>query len=296
MFLRQLRQCLARIVAKVILEEYDARAALRVVEVTGAASGEILRHAGGLALVVTRQHWQPHEVHTHVRASTGLEDFFLHRTGAIEASSIDVGETQSQDRLQSVLVSVELLTPAVRRMPLWRRAVQKESSRPVEARTCVLYFVWLPMLPSDHEGEATGMAQNLAGRGARHFYDPQRRAGIVFFEITLRRYARGTGGVAAEHPFRKRLAAWAAAPQAKARFGIQSCSSRPARMALNVSPAGLVDEANWFLWRGRAPQTDGQFLRNHIRMAVESDWFVEAREGMKLMRSKTRFTLSDQAP
>ena len=33
--------------------------------------------------VVIWKHWQPHEVNANVRASTGLDDFFLHRTGAI---------------------------------------------------------------------------------------------------------------------------------------------------------------------------------------------------------------------
>ena len=104
----QRRQCLVRVFVKMLLDECVSHAPFRVVEMAGATGGKIPRHAGRLALVIRGQHWEPDEVNARVVTSTGLDDFFLHRTGAIKASPSGWRE-QSQDA-QLVLVSVELLT------------------------------------------------------------------------------------------------------------------------------------------------------------------------------------------
>jgi hypothetical protein len=107
MILRQHCKCLTYVVLKVVLNKCDARAPLRIVEMASTAGRKAPRHAAGLALVVTRKHWQPHEVNANVRASTGLDDFFLHRTGAVQASP-SRWRQHCQDA-QFVLVGVELL-------------------------------------------------------------------------------------------------------------------------------------------------------------------------------------------
>ena len=167
--------------------------------------------------------------------------------------------------------------------------MQKEILKASRSSDVRVYFVWLPMLPSDHEGEATGMAQNLAGRGARHFYDPQRRAGIVFVEDHFRDDTReALAALPQEHPFRKRLARWATAPASESPLWDSVLFFPPGAEWHSTSP-----RPDWwtkqigFSGEGEPHKPTGQFLRNHIKDGpVESDWFVEAREGMKLMRSK----------
>src|SRR5881397_3125768 len=76
-----------------------------------------------------------------------------------------------------------------------------------------VYFVWLPMLPGDTQNEATGMARAFDARRSRQFYDPNRLAGIAFAEEHFHGDVReALAALPENHPFRKRLARWAAAP------------------------------------------------------------------------------------
>jgi hypothetical protein len=91
--------------------------------------------------------------------------------------------------------------------------VQKEIVKADRSANVRVYFVWLPMLPSDDESEARGMARRLASSGARHFYDPQRRAGIAFVQDHFQDYIREALAVLPkDHPFRERLAQRAEVP------------------------------------------------------------------------------------
>jgi hypothetical protein len=167
--------------------------------------------------------------------------------------------------------------------------VQKEIVNATRNSDVRVYFVWLPMLPSDNEAEATGMARSLASRHALHFYDPQRRVGIEFVEDQFHDETRGAlAALPQGNPFRKRLARWAAAPP----------SESPLWDAVMFFPPGVEwnstsPRPDWwtkqigFSGEGERDKPTGQFLRNHIKDGpVESDWFVEAREGMKFMRKR----------
>jgi len=168
--------------------------------------------------------------------------------------------------------------------------VQKEIVKAGGSSDMRVYFVWLPMLAGDNESEASGMARNLAlpSRLGRHFYDPKRRAGITFVEDHFRAEARAAlAALSQEDPFRKRLAR-AAAP----------ASDNPLWDAVMFFLPGAEWHAtsprpDWwmkqigFSGEGEGHEPTGQFLRDAIKDGpVESDWFVEAREGMKLMRKR----------
>ncbi len=152
-----------------------------------------------------------------------------------------------------------------------------------------VYFVWLPMLPSDDESEAAGMARKLASPRARHFFDPKRRAGIAFVEDHFHNDTReALAALSEDDPFRKRLARWAAAP----------ASQNPLWDAVMFFPPGVEWDSKsprpewWtkqigFSGEGDRHKPTGQFLRNRIKDGpVESDWFIEAREGLTLMRNR----------
>jgi hypothetical protein len=144
------------------------------------------------------------------------------------------------------------------------------------------------MLAGDNEAEAARMARTIASPRARHFYDPQRRAGTAFVADHFREEAReALAAFPPEHPFHKRLARWAAAQPGE----------NPLWDAVLFFPPGVE-------WGSTSPPPDwwakqigftgdeshkptGQFLRNHIQDGpLESDWFDEAREGMKVMRER----------
>ena len=167
--------------------------------------------------------------------------------------------------------------------------MQKEIVKANQSSNVRVYFVWLPMLPSDNENEGSCMARNLASRRSRHFYDPQRRAGITFVEDHFRNDTReALAALPQEHPFRNRLARWAATPP----------SESPLWDAVLFFPPGVEwhetsPRPDWwtkqigFSGEGEHRKPTGQFLRNHIKDGpVESDWFVETREGMELMRKR----------
>lgn len=148
------------------------------------------------------------------------------------------------------------------------------------------YFVWLPMLSSDDEIDATGMARNLASRRARHFYDPKRRAGIAFVEDHFRDEMReALVALPQEHPLRARLARWAAAPASESPLWDAVMLFAPGVEWIEKSP-----RPDWwtkqisFYGEAERPKPTGRFLHNQVKDgAVESDWFAEAREGMKFM-------------
>jgi hypothetical protein len=161
--------------------------------------------------------------------------------------------------------------------------VQEEIVKANRSSDLRVYFVWLPMLPSDTENDAAGMARTLAARRPRHFYDPNRRAGIAFVEDHFHQETREALAALPEgHPFRKRLARWAAAP----------ASLNPLWDAVLFFPAGAEwneksPRPQWwtkqigFSGEGERGKPTGQFLRNRIKDGpVESDWFVEARKGL----------------
>jgi len=169
------------------------------------------------------------------------------------------------------------------------RAVQKEIVKVSRSSGVRVYFVWLPMLPSDSESEARGMARGLATSRVRHFYDPQRRAGIAFVEDYFHHDMReALAAFPQEHPLRARLARWAAAPASESPLwdavmffapGVEwnEKSPRPDWWAKQIS----------FYGESERPQPTGRFLRNHVKDgSAESDWFAGAREGMKLMRKR----------
>jgi len=150
----------------------------------------------------------------------------------------------------------------------------------------LVYFVWLPMLPSDNESEAGSMMRSLVSSRARHFYDPQLRAGIAFVEDYFHDDTReALTALPKEHPLYERLARWAAAP----------ASERPLWDAVMLFAPGVEwgpksPRPSWwtkqisFYGEGERGKPTGKFLHNHVKDgSVESDWFAEAREGMKLM-------------
>ena len=145
------------------------------------------------------------------------------------------------------------------------------------------------MLPSDDESKATGMARNLAARRTRHFYDPHRRTGISFVEDHFHDDTReALAALPEDHPFRKWLARWAASP----------ASQSPLWDAVMFFPPGVEwnsksPRPDWwtkqigFYGEGENQKPTGQFLRNHVKDGpVESDWFLEAHEGMQYMRKR----------
>ena len=165
------------------------------------------------------------------------------------------------------------------------RAVQKEIVRSRGGSQAQVYFVWLPMLASDNQSQAEAMVRQLGAGPARDFYDPHRRIGIAFVKDHFRAYMHeALSKMPAEHPFHQRLA---------------QALSQPA------DEAPLWDAVLFFApgveWKGTAPRPDwwakqvgfsgenpghatGRFWRSETENGpVESDWFDEARHGVKLM-------------
>jgi hypothetical protein len=167
--------------------------------------------------------------------------------------------------------------------------VQKEIVKADRSANVRVYFVWLPMLPSDDESEARGMARRLASSGARHFYDPQRRAGIAFVQDHFQDYIREALAVLPkDHPFRERLAQRAEVPASESPLWDAVMFFAPGADWNSKSP-----RPDWwakqigFHGEGARGNPTGQFLRNQIKDGpTESDWFAETREGMRLMSKR----------
>ena len=164
--------------------------------------------------------------------------------------------------------------------------MQKEIVAVGRSSNVRVYFVWLPMLPSDNESEASGMARSLASSRARHFYDARRRTGIAFVEDYFQNEMReALAALPKEHPFRARLERWAAARPSENPLWDAVLFFAPGVEWKEKSP-----RPDWwtkqisFYGEGERRQPTGGFLRNQVNDGpVESDWFAEAREGMKLM-------------
>jgi hypothetical protein len=165
--------------------------------------------------------------------------------------------------------------------------VQEEIVKASRSSDVRVYFVWLPMLPTDNESEATGMARKLAPGRACHFYDPKRRVGIALVEEHFHEDTReALAALPEDNPFRQRLARWAAAPASESPLWDAVMFFPPGAEWRSTSP-----RPEWwtkqigFSGEGERHKLTGQFLRNHIKDGpVESDWFVEAREGMNFVR------------
>ncbi len=152
-----------------------------------------------------------------------------------------------------------------------------------------VYFVWLPMLPGDNENEACSIARSFGSSRARHFYDPQRRAGIAFVEDHFQGYMReALATLPKGHPLRERLSRRAKVPASESPLWDAVMFFAPGADWNSKSP-----RPDWwtkqigFYGEGQPHKPTGQFLRNQIKGGpVESDWFAETREGMKLMSKR----------
>ena len=142
------------------------------------------------------------------------------------------------------------------------------------------------MLPGDDENEARSIARSLGSSRARHFYDPQRRAGIAFVEDHFHDYIReALAALPKEHPLRERLVQRAEAPASESPLWDAVMFFAPGAEWNSKSP-----RPNWwakqigFYGQGARGKPTGQFLCNQIEDGpVESDWFAETREGMRTM-------------
>ena len=166
------------------------------------------------------------------------------------------------------------------------RAAQKEIVNANRSTDVRVYFVWMPMLPTDNQSEAGRMERSLPSSRARHFYDPQRRAGIGFVEDRFQDETReALAALPKEHPFRKRLARIAAAPAGEVPLwdAIMFFAPGTEWMAKSPRPDWWAKQIG-FSGEGQPGRVTGQFLRNQIKEGpVESDWFAEAREGLRAM-------------
>jgi len=164
--------------------------------------------------------------------------------------------------------------------------VQKEIVKAGRSADVRVYFVWLPMLSDDNENEARSIARSLGASRARHFYDPQRRAGIAFVEDHFQGYMReALAELPKEHPLRERLAQRVEASASESPLWDAVMYFAPSAEWNSKSP-----RPHWwakqigFYGEGAPGKPTGQFLRNQIEDGpVESDWFAETREGMRTM-------------
>ena len=145
------------------------------------------------------------------------------------------------------------------------------------------------MLAGDNEAEAVHMARTLGSSRARHFYDSQRRAGIAFVGDHFREEAReALAAFPPEHPFHKRLDRWAAASPGETPLWDAVLFFPPGVEWGSTSPRpGWWSKQIGFSGEDQGHKPTGQFLRNHVKDGpLASDWFDEAREGMKVMRQR----------
>ena len=164
--------------------------------------------------------------------------------------------------------------------------MQKEIVKAGRSADVRVYFVWLPMLPDDNENEVHIIARSLGTSRARHFYDPQRRAGIAFVEDHFHGYMReALAALPKEHPLRGRLAQRLEAPASESPLWDAVMFFAPGEEWNSKSPRPVWwAKQIGFYGEGAPGKPTGQFLRNQIKDgSVESDWFSETREGMKLM-------------
>jgi len=166
------------------------------------------------------------------------------------------------------------------------RAVQKEIVNAGRNKDVRVYFVWMPMLPTDNQSEAARMERSVASSQARYFYDPRRRVGIGFVEDRFQEETReALARLPKEHPFRKRLARIASSPAGETPLWDAVMFFAPGTewMAKSPRPDWWAKQIG-FSGEGQPGRATGQFLRNQIQDGpVESDWFAEAREGLRAM-------------
>lgn len=187
---------------------------------------------------------------------------------------------------------IALLSPTCGGCMHAARAVEKEMLEAESSRNIAVYFVWMPMLPSDNETAGRRFAASLQSPNATHFYDEHRRVGVAFAEYHLHhRYAEALAALPADSPLREHIAEVMKAPASEYplwdavlffRPGVEwkERTPEPDWWARQVSfwGAGVTDEsseASGLIWRNQMDQPP-----------LETDWFVELRQAMQEMSAK----------
>jgi hypothetical protein len=193
---------------------------------------------------------------------------------------------QQFNRDRGNLRAIALFSPTCSGCVYGARAVKQEIVDAGGNANVRVYFVWMPMLPTDDKPAALKMARSLTAEHAFHFYDAERLVGIRFVEDHFDAHMKkALSALAADHPLRERLASHTAAP----------AKERPLWDALLMfSPEAqwnqVLPEPNW--WTRQVGFTEnpakgeptGQFWRQGVNSGlVMSDWFNEARDGLTTM-------------
>jgi hypothetical protein len=161
--------------------------------------------------------------------------------------------------------------------------VQKEVVEGARGTNIAIYFVWMPMVPSDDGPDAFSIASELRDERTKHFFDPRRLVGIQLERDHFEDFAKQTQTTAPPE-FQKRIAERLQKPAEK----------RPVWDAVLVWHAGAQwrdtsPKPQWaarqigFFGTSEAGEPTGVIWKLGAAQPENTGWFIELRALRKLL-------------
>ena len=168
--------------------------------------------------------------------------------------------------------------------------MQKEIIEATSNTNLAVYFVWMPMVPSDDSPNALDIARRLGDARTQQFYDPKRQVGTQLERDHFERFARELlAALPQGHALSQRIGGRLKRP----------AEERPLWDAVLLYPPGI----EWGaispkpVWAGRqveffsdseSGEPTGVILKLGAKeMTKPTGWFIEMREVRKLVGDRT---------
>jgi hypothetical protein len=161
--------------------------------------------------------------------------------------------------------------------------VQREIAETYPKEELAVYVVWVPMIPTDNEAAARKSSLMYADKRFRQFYDPDRLSGIAFSkELSLERYQALLDSLPPDHPMKEGMVEYLRLPpEERPAWDVAYFFSAGTRWGEGIPTSLTWSKQVGFHGDQEGDRSSGRFFRNDSKEPVESDWFVEIREGMK---------------